>query len=560
VPTEAFGPYLVYEQLGMGGMARVDRAAHTGIEGFQRPIALKRMLPHVAANDDMVKAFVREAMLARHLRHSNVAQTYELGKVDGVLFIAMELVTGPTLRAVLKHCAQTTGPMPVPVALNILNQICDALDYAHNLCDESGQPLGIIHRDVSPSNIIIDEAGVAKLIDFGIAKASAAGMQTMSGTIKGKFGYMAPEYLEGQIDARADLFAVGVIAHELLTNRPLFSVADDMETLRRVRAMPLKPPSASNPNVPAEIDDVVMTALSRKPEGRWQHATALRTAMTTLTKRLGMICTNQQAVEWITWAFTQVKTRSTRRATVEPPAREPEPAELSVQIEVGTRSDLPHGASAASSQKLTLMMDSPPEPPTLVPLGTPSRAIVAQPGDTLGGEEYRAAVAAYEGLASAPRNTDDVRTTLLRPSAPRLEAPAATDPRPRNPSNPPRARSSSDPGYNTTLLDGAAALRSRSSSHSVAPPVGSSSGPLAALAPARPSQPMPQPMPMMQPMPIPLSPLPALTPRAPAGLELRLPEPAPPERRSSAALVVVLVLLAAGLAAAGVYLVLPLLT
>src|SRR5689334_11943915 len=267
----------------MGGMARVDRAELAGIEGFHRPVALKRMLPHVASNEDMVKAFVREARLASHLRHANVAQTYELGKVDDIYFIAMELITGPTLRHILKHCAQTTGPMPVQIALNILNQICDALDYAHNLCDETGQPLGIIHRDVSPSNIILDEAGVAKLIDFGIAKASAAGMQTMSGAIKGKFGYMAPEYLLGSIDARADLFAVGVIAHELLTNRPLFSVADDMETLRRVRTMPLQPPSHKNPNVPAEIDDIVMTALSRDPDGRWQHATALRTALTTLT-------------------------------------------------------------------------------------------------------------------------------------------------------------------------------------------------------------------------------------------------------------------------------------
>src|SRR6186713_1507380 len=128
-------------------MARVDRAELAGIEGFHRPIALKRMLPHVATNEDMVKAFVREARLASHLRHSNVAQTYDLGKVDEIYFIAMELITGHSLRAILKHCAVTTGPMPVAVALNILNQICDALDYAHNLRDDTGKLLGIIHRD-----------------------------------------------------------------------------------------------------------------------------------------------------------------------------------------------------------------------------------------------------------------------------------------------------------------------------------------------------------------------------------------------------------------------------
>ncbi len=210
---EEFGPYLVYEQLGLGGMATVHRAETQGVAGFRKAVALKRMLPSVAANATLVKSFIREARLASLLRHANVAQTYDLGTVGDIYFIAMELVPGRNLREILKHCASTTGAMPLPLALNILNQLCDALDYAHELCDESGQPLGIIHRDVSPSNIIVSEGGVVKLIDFGIAKASTGGMQTMSGTIKGKFGYMAPEYIAGRIDARADLFAVGVLAH-----------------------------------------------------------------------------------------------------------------------------------------------------------------------------------------------------------------------------------------------------------------------------------------------------------------------------------------------------------
>ena len=301
--VEEFGPYAVYEELGVGGMACVHRAETRGIAGFRRPVALKRMLPHVAASDDFVQAFVREARIASHLRHVNCAQTYELGKVDGIYFIAMELVTGHNLRQLLKHCAQQTGPMPVELTLNILNQICDALDYAHNLCDDTGQPLGIIHRDVSPSNIIVNDSGVVKLIDFGIAKASAAGMQTMSGLLKGKFGYMAPEYIAGSIDARADLFALGVIAHELLTNRPLFTGPDDMETLHRVRGMVIKPPSKRNPKVPPEIDEIVMTALERDPDKRWQHATALRNALTTMTKRLGLEVSNAHVAQWIDWAY-----------------------------------------------------------------------------------------------------------------------------------------------------------------------------------------------------------------------------------------------------------------
>jgi serine/threonine protein kinase len=293
-------------------MAQVHRAVEMGV-ARPRPVALKRMLSHIAGSEDMVKSFVREARLASYLKHPNVAQTFDLGRVGEIYFIVMELITGRNLREVLRHCGATTGPMPVSIALNILNQICDALDYAHNLCDEHGKPLGIIHRDVSPSNVIVSDTGVVKLIDFGIAKASGAGMQTLGGTLKGKFAYMAPEYIAGRIDARADLFAIGVIAHELLTNRPLFAGRDDIDTLTRVRDMHIDPPSKRNAQVPPEIDDIVMTALARDPERRWQHATALRTALTTLTHRLDLVASNAQVVEWLDWAFTHEVPRRGRR-------------------------------------------------------------------------------------------------------------------------------------------------------------------------------------------------------------------------------------------------------
>src|SRR5207249_3417226 len=150
-----FGAYLVYEQLGVGGMASVHRAEIRASAAPRREVALKRMLPHVAVAPDFVKSFLREAQLASHLHHKNVAETFEQGIVGGTYFIAMELVRGRTLHQILKHGTSRTGPMPVPIALNILNQICDALDYPHNLCDESGAALGIIHRDCTPSNVIV---------------------------------------------------------------------------------------------------------------------------------------------------------------------------------------------------------------------------------------------------------------------------------------------------------------------------------------------------------------------------------------------------------------------
>ncbi len=405
-PSEEFGPYIVYEQLGAGGMAEVHRAEQAGIEGFRKEVALKRMLPHLAGNEDMVRAFVREARLASYLRHANVAQTYELGKVDDTYFIAMELIEGRSLRDVLRRCASLNKVMPVSHSLNVLNQICDALDYAHNLCDDHGTPLGIIHRDVSPSNVIVAKDGVVKLIDFGIAKASAAGMQTMSGTIKGKYGYMAPEYLGGTLDARADLFAIGVIAHELLTNRPLFTTNDDIDTLQRVRSMEIEPPSRKNPAVPPEIDDVVMTALQRDPEDRWQHATALRTALTTLTQRLGLQVTNQAVVSWLD----------------------------TLDFESTT---LPFDGAGGNGESVIISVEHHTAAmPMSMPAGTPAHTIAAQrsiqpshpPKElAIGDGEYVAAVRRYERheglIPSSSFLADEVIPTQVRTSSPRIQPP-----------------------------------------------------------------------------------------------------------------------------------------
>ena len=285
-----FGPYVIHEELGVGGMATVHRAELPAVDGFTRQVALKRMLPALADSDEGLSSFLREAKLASYLQHMNVASTYELGQIDGTYFIAMELIKGHTLHDIMNRCAQLASPMPVAIACALISQILDALDYAHNLADHSGQPLGIIHRDVSPSNVIVAaDSGIAKLIDFGIAKASAAGMQTMNLTLKGKWAYMAPEYVEyGQIDARADLFAVGVIAHELLVCRPLFSAADDVTTLTRLRTLEIPAPSRANPSVPPELDHIVLAALARDPNQRWQTAASMRNALAAITQQLSL--------------------------------------------------------------------------------------------------------------------------------------------------------------------------------------------------------------------------------------------------------------------------------
>jgi serine/threonine protein kinase len=302
---EQFGPYLVYERLGAGGMATVHRAIKTGIEGFQRPVALKRLLSQYAGDQEFVRSFVREARLASKLTHPNIAQTFDLGRVDLTYYIAMELVDGVDLRTVLKHIAYSVGPMPAPIVLALGVQLCDALDYAHNVKDETGRPLGLVHRDVSPSNLLLGRDGVLKMIDFGIAKASTNTHYTASGILKGKFSYMAPESLDGHTDARSDLFAVGVILHELLTARPLFRGESDFDTLEQVKRLPSPPPSASSPSVPREVDQVVLTALQKNPTQRWQTAGQLRNALASLAAQPAMRVMPTDVWRWVEWALQQ---------------------------------------------------------------------------------------------------------------------------------------------------------------------------------------------------------------------------------------------------------------
>ncbi|HUS32160.1 MAG TPA: serine/threonine-protein kinase [Kofleriaceae bacterium] len=302
---EEFGSYVVLEQLGVGGMASVHVAESRSMGGFRKRVALKRLLPHAAENPDLVRSFLDEARLNTYLKHPNVAQIYDFGQVGDVYFMAMELVAGPTLNQLARQCDSTVGIIPFPITMNILIQVLDALDYAHNLRDEHGKRLGIIHRDVSPPNIVVSNQGLVKLIDFGIAKAASSSVQTQVGTVKGKFSYMAPEYLREKLDHRVDIWAVGVIAHELLTNRRLFDANDDFKVIDMVKELRIDPPSRRNVDVPPDLDAVVMTALQRDPDQRWQSAAAMRTALANAAAELQTVVTNAQLIEWVEWTFSQ---------------------------------------------------------------------------------------------------------------------------------------------------------------------------------------------------------------------------------------------------------------
>jgi eukaryotic-like serine/threonine-protein kinase len=303
MPTQ-FGPYTIHEALGAGGMASVHLADWRPSGGPPRRVALKRLYPHIAENPDLVAMFIDEARLARYLQHPNIAQVYEFGRIGGTYFIAFEFVQGPTVHQLARQCDAHVGYIPIPIVLEMMCQLCDALHHAHNLNDEKGLSLGLVHRDVSPQNLIVSTLGFVKLIDFGLAKAKLSSVESQSGIIKGKLSYVAPEYLDGILDVRCDLWAVGVLLHELLTGNRLFDAPDQLKTLDRVKKMAIPPPSRARAEVTTALDDIVFKALDRDPRRRWQNAASLRAALAGHAREFPAV-TKSQLVTWVEWAFGQ---------------------------------------------------------------------------------------------------------------------------------------------------------------------------------------------------------------------------------------------------------------
>lgn len=272
-----FGKYLLLERINVGGMAEVFIAKAFGVEGFERILAIKRILPTMAEDEEFITMFIDEARISVQLNHANIVHIHELGKFEHAFFIAMEYVAGRDLRAILERYRRRREIMPTAQAVFIASRMCDGLDYAHRKKDARGRDLHIIHRDVSPQNILVSYDGEVKIIDFGIAKAANRSQKTQAGILKGKFGYMSPEQVRGlPIDRRSDVFAVGVILYEMLTGEKLFMGESDFSTLEKVRNADVPSPRQFNPNIPLGLEKVVLRALSREPEDRYQWASDLQ--------------------------------------------------------------------------------------------------------------------------------------------------------------------------------------------------------------------------------------------------------------------------------------------
>ncbi len=273
---QTFGRYQLIELLGRGGMAEVWRARMAGPAGVMRTVVIKRIRPLLAQEAGFSALFEREARLSAHLTHANIVQVYEFGTQADEPYLVMEFVPGRDLAKVINAIIEGGALPPVGLGVYVVREVARALAYAHALKGEDGRPLGLVHRDISPSNVILGFDGSVKLLDFGIAKSVGDVDLTQTGVFKGKAGYTAPEVVQGEPhDARSDLFALGVVLYEALTGTRLFRGTSDLHTFSLVREQVLEPPSRVNPAVPPALDAIVMKALARSPAQRYQTADGL---------------------------------------------------------------------------------------------------------------------------------------------------------------------------------------------------------------------------------------------------------------------------------------------
>jgi serine/threonine protein kinase len=267
------GHYELLHPLGAGGMAEVFKARTLGPAGFERDVVIKRILPAYGRDEDFVRMFVDEARILGLIHHPNVVQAFEFGEDDGTLFLALEYVNGPSLSRILRALRAANRRMPPAIAAYIAREICRALDCVHRLQDEKGAPLEVVHRDVTPSNIIVTPWGGVKLLDFGVAKFTSAARSTREGTVKGKPAYLAPEQLQGKpIDGRVDLFALGIVMHEMLSLQHLFTGDSDLQTAKKIMEMRIPRLGAHRADVPGELERIVLRALERERHRRFDTA------------------------------------------------------------------------------------------------------------------------------------------------------------------------------------------------------------------------------------------------------------------------------------------------
>jgi serine/threonine protein kinase len=296
---------LLLDRISVGGMAEVFKAKSYGVEGFEKIIAIKRILPTMGEDRDFIKMFIDEAKIAGQLAHANICQIFELGRIDGSHFIAMEYIWGKDLLQIQNRLRKVKQPMPIPMACFTIAKVLEGLDYAHRKRDPLGRPLEIVHRDCSPQNVLVSYEGEVKIIDFGIAKATSRNSRTMAGVLKGKFGYMSPEQVRGlPLDRRSDIFALGTMLYECLTGDRLFQGETDFSTLEKVRNVDIRPPREINPNIPQTVEGVILRALAKDVEERYQWCSEMLADLQAFLMSQDVVFTAKSLSSWLKEVFS----------------------------------------------------------------------------------------------------------------------------------------------------------------------------------------------------------------------------------------------------------------
>ena len=275
-----FGKYELLEKIAVGGMAEIFKARTKGVGGFEKYLAIKRILPHLSENKDFIDMLINEAKIAVMLSHANIVQIYDLGKIDDSYFIAMEYIEGKDLRALMTRCDQIGMPLFIQHAIFIAIEVCKGLEYAHSKTDNARE-LNIVHRDISPQNVMISYEGEVKITDFGIAKANVNISETEAGVVKGKYEYMSPEQASGlPVDRRTDIFSTAIVLYEMLTGQKPFRGESDLTILERVREAKVDPPSKYNKSIPKKLEKIVLKGLAKEQADRYQTSTELKDELT----------------------------------------------------------------------------------------------------------------------------------------------------------------------------------------------------------------------------------------------------------------------------------------
>ena len=295
--TERIGRYEVVGQLAIGGMASILLGRLVGPRGFEHPVVIKRILPHLARVPEFVDMFVDEARIVAGIRHPNVVTVHELGREGDELFLVMEYLEGESIGGLMRRLLARSEELDRTLAAHVVAEACAGLHAAHELCDEDGRRRGLVHRDVSPQNVLVTYAGGVKVLDFGIAKAADRSTKTEAGQVKGKFEYMSPEQCSSKpLDRRSDVFALGIVLYELTTGRRLFKRESELATLKAICEQPVTPPSEVVPGYPPCLQEICMRALARRAADRYPTAAEMRRDLLGALRELGAEAMPEEAL------------------------------------------------------------------------------------------------------------------------------------------------------------------------------------------------------------------------------------------------------------------------